>query len=85
MMIEPTETETKATLDAFCDAMLQIAQEAKTDPDLLRHAPHTLEVGRLDEANAAKCLNLCWTTPQDAEETETVGPAKRELAGASTY
>ncbi|MBW3635622.1 MAG: aminomethyl-transferring glycine dehydrogenase subunit GcvPB [Armatimonadetes bacterium] len=85
MMIEPTETETKATLDAFCDAMLQIAQEAITDPDMLRHAPHTLKVGRLDEAGAAKCLNLCWTTPQEAEECETPGPAKRELAGASTY
>jgi glycine dehydrogenase subunit 2 len=63
MMIEPTETETKATLDEFCDVMLRIAQEAETDPDLLRHAPHTMQVGRLDEANAAKCLNLCWAEP----------------------
>jgi glycine dehydrogenase subunit 2 len=60
MMIEPTETETKATLDAFCDAMLAIAEEARTNPDLLHHAPHSLAVGRLDEAHAAKCLNLCW-------------------------
>jgi glycine dehydrogenase subunit 2 len=60
LMIEPTETETRATLDAFCDAMLMIAEEAKTNPDLLRTAPHTMPVGRLDEANAARCLNLCW-------------------------
>ena len=85
MMIEPTETETKATLDAFCEAMLKIAEEAKTDPDLLHHAPHTLPVGRLDEANAAKCLNLCWTTPQAAEACEVPTEGKREVAGASTY
>ncbi|HEX8464968.1 MAG TPA: aminomethyl-transferring glycine dehydrogenase subunit GcvPB [Abditibacterium sp.] len=85
MMIEPTETETKATLDEFCEAMLQIAAEAQSDPDLLHHAPHTLEVGRLDEANATRCLNLCWTTPQAAEEAEVNGHGKRELAGASTY
>ncbi len=60
LMIEPTETETKATLDEFCDAMIQIAEEARTDADLLHHAPHTLSVGRMDEANAARCLNLCW-------------------------
>ncbi len=63
MMIEPTETETKATLDDFCEAMLKIAQEAQDDPELLHHAPHTLEVGRLDEANATRCLNLCWVAP----------------------
>ena len=60
LMIEPTETETKATLDEFCDAMICIAEEARTDADLLHSAPHTLPVGRMDEANAARCLNLCW-------------------------
>lgn len=65
MMIEPTETETKATLDAFCDAMLAIAEEAKTNPDLLHQAPHSLAVGRLDEAHAAKCLNLCWRSADE--------------------
>ena len=85
MMIEPTETETKATLDAFCDAMLQIAHEAATDPELLHNAPHTLSVGRLDEAQAAKCLNLCWTTPVEAEACESDGQAEREVEGASTY
>ncbi len=85
MMIEPTETETLATLDAFCDAMLAIAHEARTDPDLLHRAPLTLPVGRVDEANAAKCLNLCWTTPLDSVPPATDGQAKREVAGASTY
>jgi glycine dehydrogenase subunit 2 len=85
MMIEPTETETKATLDAFCDAMLQIAEEARESPDLVRHAPHSMPVGRVDEATAAKCLNLCWTTPEEAQPCETEGEAKREVAGASTY
>ena len=60
LMIEPTETETKATLDEFCDAMICIAEEARTDAALLHSAPHTLPVGRMDEANAARCLNLCW-------------------------
>ena len=60
LMIEPTETETKATLDEFCDAMIRIAEEARTDAALLHGAPHTLPVGRMDEANAARCLNLCW-------------------------
>ncbi len=65
MMIEPTETETKATLDAFCDAMLAIAEEAWTNPELLHGAPHSLAIGRLDEAHAAKCLNLCWLAPEE--------------------
>lgn len=66
MMIEPTETETKATLDAFCDAMLQIADEAIHNPELVKGAPHTRAIGRLDEANAARCLNLCWLAPEAA-------------------
>jgi glycine dehydrogenase subunit 2 len=84
MMIEPTETETKATLDAFCEAMISIAVEAATDADLLRHAPHNLRIGRLDEANAARCLNLCWTAPQP-EPCVSDGKAHREVPQASTY
>jgi glycine cleavage system P protein (glycine dehydrogenase) subunit 2 len=56
LMIEPTETETRETLDAFCEAMLAIAQEAGDDPQMLKDAPHTLPVTRLDEAEAAKRL-----------------------------
>src|SRR6478752_7380200 len=54
LMIEPTETEAKETLDAFCQAMLAIVGEAASHPDLLKSAPHTRPVARLDEAGAAK-------------------------------
>jgi len=54
LMIEPTETETKETLDAFCDAMLAIAREAAESPELLKEAPHHRPVRRLDEVRAAK-------------------------------
>jgi glycine dehydrogenase subunit 2 len=58
LMIEPTETEAKETLDAFADAMLEIAREATESPDELKSAPHGTPVGRLDEARAAKQLVL---------------------------
>ncbi len=54
LMIEPTETETKERLDAFVEAMLQIRREAEEHPELLRTAPHTRPVQRLDEVRAAK-------------------------------
>ena len=54
LMIEPTETESKETLDAFADAMARIAEEARTDPELVRTAPHTAPVSRLDEVKAAR-------------------------------
>ncbi len=60
LMIEPTETESKETLDAFADALLRIAEEARAAPDLLRTAPHRAPVRRLDEVKAAKELVLCY-------------------------
>lgn len=66
-MIEPTETENKQTLDEFCDAMLKIAEEAHTNPELLKDAPHNTPVGRLDEVKAAKELVLCCWMPEDLE------------------
>jgi glycine dehydrogenase subunit 2 len=54
LMIEPTETEAKETLDAFCDAMLEIARDAAENPELLKEAPHHRPVRRLDEVKAAK-------------------------------
>ena len=54
LMIEPTETESKATLDSFAEAMLRIAEEARTEPEVLREAPHNSPVGRLDEVRAAR-------------------------------
>ncbi len=60
LLIEPTESESKETLDAFCDAMLAIAHEAETDPELVRTAPHTAPLKRLDEATAARKPKLRW-------------------------
>jgi glycine dehydrogenase subunit 2 len=54
LMVEPTETEAKETLDAFCEAMLAIASEAADEPELLKEAPHHRPVKRLDEVRAAK-------------------------------
>lgn len=60
MMVEPTETESKETLDAFAEALLQAAREAAEDPHLLHEAPVTTPVRRLDEAKAARELKLHW-------------------------
>jgi glycine dehydrogenase subunit 2 len=65
LMIEPTETESKQTLDQFADALVKIAGEAHTQPDLLRQAPHNTPVGRLDEVKTARELVLCCTLPED--------------------
>jgi glycine dehydrogenase subunit 2 len=59
LMIEPTETESKQTLDEFAQALLKIAEEARSQPELLKEAPHNTPVGRLDEVKAAKELVLC--------------------------
>jgi len=59
LMVEPTESESKETLDAFAQALIKIAQEAHQEPGLLKEAPHTTPVGRLDEVKAAKELVLC--------------------------
>jgi glycine cleavage system P protein (glycine dehydrogenase) subunit 2 len=60
LMIEPTETETRETLDAFAEAMIAIAAEAKDEPAVVKSAPHTTPVGRLDEARAARRPVLRW-------------------------
>lgn len=65
LMIEPTETETKETLDAFADTLLQIADEAKNNPDILHNAPTKAPFGRLDEVKAAKDLILKTQLPED--------------------
>lgn len=59
LMIEPTETESKETLDAFAETLIKIANEAHQEPSLLKEAPHITPVGRLDEVKAAKELVLC--------------------------
>ena len=54
LMIEPTESESKETIDGFVSIMRKIAEEAKTDPELLKSAPHNTPVGRVDDVLAAK-------------------------------
>ncbi len=63
LMIEPTETESKETLDEFAQALLQIVEEARATPNLVRRAPQRMAVSRLDEVKAAREPNLRWTTP----------------------
>ena len=60
MLIEPTETESVETLDAFAEALIEIAHEAETDPAAVTSAPHDAPVRRLDEAAAARNPNLRW-------------------------
>jgi glycine dehydrogenase subunit 2 len=67
IMIEPTETETRETLDAFCADMIELFELSKTDPDTLHHAPVTTPVGRLDEVAAAKNMELVYSAPEGAE------------------
>jgi glycine dehydrogenase subunit 2 len=61
LMIEPTETESKETLDAFCDAMIQIARETEQNPAVIHEAPVTTPVRRLDQTRAAREPNLTWS------------------------
>ena len=61
LMIEPTETEAKETLDAFCDAMIQIARETEREPAVIHDAPVTTPVRRLDQTRAAREPDLKWS------------------------
>jgi len=70
LMIEPTETESKETLDHFIDAMLQIASEAESDPGKVTGAPYNTEYKRLDEVGANRSLNVRWS-PEPARELAT--------------
>ncbi|HLA47041.1 MAG TPA: aminomethyl-transferring glycine dehydrogenase subunit GcvPB, partial [Thermoplasmata archaeon] len=64
LMIEPTETETKETLDAFADALIRITQE---DPEVLKAAPHNASVARVDEVQAARQPTLSWRMLQNIQ------------------
>jgi glycine dehydrogenase subunit 2 len=72
MMIEPTESEGRDELDLFIDAMKSIAREAEENPDLVKQAPHSTRIGRLDEAAAARKPVLRWKT------AKTSAPASGE-------
>jgi glycine dehydrogenase subunit 2 len=78
LMIEPTETETKETLDAFCDAMLAIAKEAAEHPELLKGAPHNRPVRRLDEVRAAKHPVVKYGFEQHSESDVAAQPVAVE-------
>jgi glycine dehydrogenase subunit 2 len=71
LMIEPTETESKETLDAFADVMIQIAKEVEENPGVVLEAPHTTVIGRLDEVQAARQPILRYTK-EEAVKREPV-------------
>jgi glycine dehydrogenase subunit 2 len=68
LMTEPTETESRETLDAYIDAMKEIAREADENPDILHTAPHNTPVRRLDEVTAARQPNLRWEMSDQGTE-----------------
>jgi glycine dehydrogenase subunit 2 len=70
LMIEPTESEAKETLDAFCDALLAIAREAAEEPDTVRSAPHSRPVKRLDEVRAAKDVVVKYRFADHPQQVE---------------
>ena len=80
LMIEPTETETRETLDEFADAMEAIAREAGESPELLREAPRGRPVGRVDEVKAAKraVVRYLFDAHPDLSQ-EPVTPAQAEV------
>ena len=82
LMIEPTESESQESLDSFCDALLAIAQEAETDPELVHGAPHTAPLRRLDEATAARHPVLRWREARRTEPAEASGKPVRLKADA---
>ncbi|MEN6371448.1 MAG: aminomethyl-transferring glycine dehydrogenase subunit GcvPB [Armatimonadota bacterium] len=60
MMVEPTESESKETLDAFIEAMIEIDRESKENPEIVAHAPHNTPISRVDEVTAARKPKLTW-------------------------
>jgi glycine dehydrogenase subunit 2 len=79
LMIEPTETESKETLDRFASALKSIANEIKENPNIVKGSPYTKSVGRLDEVAAARKPNLRWTTPSQSDEKKDSGGEEEDL------
>jgi glycine dehydrogenase subunit 2 len=77
LMIEPTETEAKETLDAFARALLEIAREARDDPEVIRSAPHGRPVGRLDEVRAARQPVVRYGFESHAEQQPPTGEPRQ--------
>ena len=82
MLIEPTETESVETLDAFADALIAIAAEADATPELVTSAPHDAPVRRLDEATAARQPNLRWRA--DERRRDPVSRLKSRVSTSRT-
>jgi len=80
LMIEPTETESKEALDLFASALRSIAQELQEKPDIVKTAPHTTPVRRLDEVVAARKPNLRWTPSSD----QSIPSGRYEAGGSIT-
>ena len=74
LMIEPTETESKETLDLFIDTMIEIARLAETDPEAVTRCPTTTVVGRLDETRAARRPDLAFPMPPAEGAGATAAP-----------
>jgi glycine dehydrogenase subunit 2 len=80
MMIEPTETETPETLEQFCQTMEKIVQEIKDDPQMVKSAPHTTPVRRLDDVKAAREPVAKW---DGWNEPMNFGPASKDAVQQS--
>lgn len=81
LLIEPTETESKEVLDNFVEVMKKVAEEARTNPELLHNAPHNTPVRRVDEVRAARQLVLCCQpVPVESQQTTIVNPAEPAAA-----
>ena len=82
LLIEPTETESREEIDAFVEAMAEILAEAATDPEVLKTAPHTLPLRRLDDVRAARQLDLRWRPPQPEATGRAPGGAPGGAPGS---
>ncbi len=70
LMIEPTETESKGSIDNYCDILLRINEEAELYPQIVKTAPHKTIVGRLDDVFAARKIILRWSPAEKNREIE---------------
>ena len=84
MMIEPTESESREELDLLIDSLKQIAREAEENPDLVRTAPHTTRLQRLDETTAARKPILRWKPPTPTSTPDGASPPRNGATNTTT-
>jgi len=80
LLIEPTETESREEMDGFVAAMSSILNEARTNPDIVKNAPDSMPVKRLDDVKAARELNLAWQNPGDIPAQASAEAANKKSA-----